>query len=294
MHGIHHSIVPEEVNSNWSSGLTLWDWLHGALKLNVPQQEITIGVAAIRSPAEAGLLKPLRMPFQAQWDLIRLPGDAHPSRPPELSPVYVLKERGAPAGMRTADFSDPEFLRRLRTRDTSALEDLVNVYLPHLIRTSQGMGFTREECEDLAQSAFLSLIESVHRFEARSRIRTFIFGIFYHNVSEYLRSKQHDPEHDDIDTVVASRFDRAGKWIRPPADLERRFHSQEIGSIIDECLNSLPLAHRSAFVLREVEGLSTAEIRKILNVTATNLGVMLFRARNRLRECVERNGLRRG
>jgi len=37
MHGIHHSIVREETDSNWSSGLTLWDWLHGTLRLEVPQ-----------------------------------------------------------------------------------------------------------------------------------------------------------------------------------------------------------------------------------------------------------------
>src|ERR1051326_886517 len=46
MHGIHHSVVERETNSNWSSGLTIWDWLHGTLRLNVPQQEIKIGVPA--------------------------------------------------------------------------------------------------------------------------------------------------------------------------------------------------------------------------------------------------------
>jgi sterol desaturase/sphingolipid hydroxylase (fatty acid hydroxylase superfamily) len=44
MHGIHHSRIDAEVNSNWSSGLTVWDWLHGTLQLNVPQQSIAIGV----------------------------------------------------------------------------------------------------------------------------------------------------------------------------------------------------------------------------------------------------------
>lgn len=72
MHGIHHSIIREETDSNWSSGLTLWDWLHGTLKLNVPQQEITIGVPAFRDPAEVELIKVLSMPFDEQrpaWDL---------------------------------------------------------------------------------------------------------------------------------------------------------------------------------------------------------------------------------
>jgi sterol desaturase/sphingolipid hydroxylase (fatty acid hydroxylase superfamily) len=52
MHGIHHSVVPEETGSNWSSGLTLWDWLHGTLRLNVPQGAITIGVPAYREAGE--------------------------------------------------------------------------------------------------------------------------------------------------------------------------------------------------------------------------------------------------
>ena len=49
MHGIHHSIVERETNANWSSGLTVWDWLHETLRLNVPQVQITIGVPAFRS-----------------------------------------------------------------------------------------------------------------------------------------------------------------------------------------------------------------------------------------------------
>lgn len=75
MHGIHHSIVREETDSNWSSGLTLWDYLHGTLRLNVPQEEITIGVPAYRQPEEVGLLQILVMPLTAERPAWLLPGD---------------------------------------------------------------------------------------------------------------------------------------------------------------------------------------------------------------------------
>jgi sterol desaturase/sphingolipid hydroxylase (fatty acid hydroxylase superfamily) len=91
MHGIHHSIVPEETNANWSSGLTVWDWLHGTLRLNVPQEAITVGVPACRDPGEVTLPKVLALPFEGQRDTWRLPGDGVPARPP--SPVrsdYLL------------------------------------------------------------------------------------------------------------------------------------------------------------------------------------------------------------
>jgi sterol desaturase/sphingolipid hydroxylase (fatty acid hydroxylase superfamily) len=64
MHGIHHSIVERETNSNWSSGLTLWDWLHGTLRLNVPQAEITVGVPAFQEPKGVTLPRILAMPFE--------------------------------------------------------------------------------------------------------------------------------------------------------------------------------------------------------------------------------------
>lgn len=68
MHGIHHSIVEEEMNANWSSGLTLWDRLHGTLRLDVPQDTITIGVPAYRDPQELRLGHILAMPFQNALD----------------------------------------------------------------------------------------------------------------------------------------------------------------------------------------------------------------------------------
>jgi sterol desaturase/sphingolipid hydroxylase (fatty acid hydroxylase superfamily) len=80
MHGIHHSIVREETDSNWSSGLTLWDRLHGTLRLNVPQDEVTIGVPAYREPGDVGLARLLKLPFVRQRPAWVLPGGERPER----------------------------------------------------------------------------------------------------------------------------------------------------------------------------------------------------------------------
>ncbi len=72
LHGIHHSAVRAETDSNWSSGLTVWDWLHGTLRTNVPQSEIVIGVPAFQNPEDVALTKILRLPFETQrpnWQL---------------------------------------------------------------------------------------------------------------------------------------------------------------------------------------------------------------------------------
>ncbi|HVF42693.1 MAG TPA: sterol desaturase family protein [Pyrinomonadaceae bacterium] len=74
MHGIHHSDAKAETDSNWSSGLTVWDWLHGTLRLDVPQSEIKIGVPAYRDPRELGLAEILKMPFAEERPAWQAPG----------------------------------------------------------------------------------------------------------------------------------------------------------------------------------------------------------------------------
>lgn len=91
MHGIHHSIVEEETNSNWSSGFTIWDRLHGTLKLNVLQHEIDIGVPAWRGADDLVLPKIVKMPFVEQRPSFRRPDGRTPRRRP--MPKVVLPDR---------------------------------------------------------------------------------------------------------------------------------------------------------------------------------------------------------
>lgn len=86
LHGIHHSIVPEETNSNFSSGLILWDFLHRTIRMNVPQDEITIGLPAYRDPKEVTLPKVMMMPFGRRRPVWQLPGNGTPERTPPPVP----------------------------------------------------------------------------------------------------------------------------------------------------------------------------------------------------------------
>jgi sterol desaturase/sphingolipid hydroxylase (fatty acid hydroxylase superfamily) len=86
MHGIHHSIVADETNANWSSGLSIWDHLHGTLRLNVPQAAVTIGDPELRRPDEVTLPKMVAMPFARQRPCLHPPGRApRLGRPTDLA-----------------------------------------------------------------------------------------------------------------------------------------------------------------------------------------------------------------
>ena len=90
MHGIHHSIVQRETNSNWGTIFCWWDKLHGTLRRDIRQDEITIGVPAYRDENELTVGRLWLLPFQRQRDYWRLPGGERPERAPR--PADELSE----------------------------------------------------------------------------------------------------------------------------------------------------------------------------------------------------------
>ncbi len=89
MHGIHHSIVQRETNSNWGTVFRWWDQIHGTLRIDIPPAALTIGVAAFRDEDELTFGKRFILPFRKQraW---QLPSGEVPNRKPspasELAP----------------------------------------------------------------------------------------------------------------------------------------------------------------------------------------------------------------
>ena len=82
MHGIHHSIVREETDSNWSTIFSWPDYLHGTIRLNVPQEKITIGLPACQSPDELTWGRLVTMPFAALMPSWQLADGRKPKREP--------------------------------------------------------------------------------------------------------------------------------------------------------------------------------------------------------------------
>jgi len=91
MHGIHHSDYENETNSNWSSLLSAWDWLHGTLLLSVPQREVAIGVPGYGDPRQVTLGRSLALPFRRQREDWKGP-DGRLRRRDHARPVDRLAE----------------------------------------------------------------------------------------------------------------------------------------------------------------------------------------------------------
>lgn len=190
-------------------------------------------------------------------------------------------------------FLDPAFPARIRACEPRALEATVKAYLSHILRAARGAGLNEEQARDSTQEVFKTFIETAERFEGRSHIRTWLFGILYHKISEARRNIAKKESNEDIDDMLEKRFDEKGMWSRPPVEADSATWRREIAKHIEDCMEPLPETQRLSFHLREVEDCDSEEICKILDVSRTNLGVLLYRARNSLRECLEEKGVER-
>src|SRR5262249_56733801 len=87
MHGIHHSVVEDEANSNYSTVFSWWDRLHRSVRLDIPQSALVIGVPAYHEPADNTLWHVLALPFRAQRTYWRWPDGSRPTRDTTMTPV---------------------------------------------------------------------------------------------------------------------------------------------------------------------------------------------------------------
>lgn len=117
-----------------------------------------------------------------------------------------------------------------------------------------------------------------------------MFGILYNKISEYRKQSKKNEPSEDIEKIVNSYFDVNGHWIlsKAPVSPEKFLENSQLLKIINICIDHLSMNHKVAFVLREIEGEIVENICNIMDVTATHLGVLLYRARNQLRECIDR------
>lgn len=186
-------------------------------------------------------------------------------------------------------FKSEEFLNKLFEREEMAVSKLVKAYTQHLYKAALGMGLSEEKAHDVTHSCWLTFFEILDRFEKRSHVRTFLFGILYHKVSEQRRSNMKFENTDPIETVIESQFKSDGHWakdIREPSD---QLEGKEAMSIIEKCLEHLPDLQKSVFMMKVVQEFDSDEICDALNIKATHLRQLLFRGRNRMKDCVERN-----
>ena len=203
----------------------------------------------------------------------------------------------------THDAADLELVSRAREGDEEAFAALVRRYSPALMRLARMYVSSGAVAEEVVQDTWLGVLRGLERFEGRSSFRTWLFRILVNRAkTSGVREHRSVPfaslgpaagaEADEGGaTVDPSRFAQDGAWATPPRrwedEPELALESAEALHIVQEAIDRLPERQRIVITLRDLEGLSSDEVRNALDLTETNQRVLLHRARAKVRAALE-------
>ncbi len=168
---------------------------------------------------------------------------------------------------------------------------------PALLRFALLQLRNRELAEDAVQEALLAVLEKPDQYSGASSFRTYVTGILKFKIIDGLRiagrSVQFDAEPDQSeDDVIDQLFLANGHTVDPPrswGNPDSILEQNDFFKVMEVCLEKLPPQNARVFMMREWLELESEEICKELKLSSSNLWVILYRSRLRLRECLDIN-----
>lgn len=152
-----------------------------------------------------------------------------------------------------------------------------------------------ETARDLVQETLIAAWKARGNFRGDASPRTWLIGILKHKIIDHVRREVHDRNlKEQVETdPTSSWFSANGSWIEAPRawsdNPEGMAENEQLRKVLADCIGKLPGKQRMVFSMREMAGEDSETICNEADITATNLHVMLHRARMALRRCLEIN-----
>jgi RNA polymerase sigma-70 factor, ECF subfamily len=196
--------------------------------------------------------------------------------------------------------ADPE-LDAIRSGDEAAFEAIITRYHGPLMRLA--MAYVRDAgvAEDVVQETWITCLRSLERFEGRSSLKTWVFGILM-NIARAHRRKElrilpfsslfkKDDSDSKKPTVEPGRFGSNGLWATPPDSWsnvpEATLINREALDRVKLAIEALPERQKEVVVLRDIAGMDAREVCELLAISAANQRVRLHRGRAAVRKMLE-------
>ncbi len=214
---------------------------------------------------------------------------------PPLNSVSVEKaDSGTESPSSTGGFDEAALVARAKSGDVSAFSDLVRQYDRRVFRMAKQITQNDDDAEDVLQETFLKAYTHLDDFQGNSKFYTWLVRIAVNEALMKLRKRRSDrtvPLDEPIDTGEDEVVREIAVWDENP---EQQYSRDELGTILDEAIQSLKPAYRTVFILRDIEEMSIEETAETLDLSISAVKSRLLRARLQLREKLTRLFKRKG
>jgi len=198
--------------------------------------------------------------------------------------------------MDTAQESDSEhpLIDRLKQKDPAAYRTAVRTYSPGMLAVAR-FYLDASTAEEVVQDCWITVIDAIEKFEGRSGLKTWLHRIVANRCKNKLRSVKREVSTDfqeQLDPDLADRFNASGRWQTPTKlrfdeTADALLENGALSDCLDKHLTRLPETQRCALMLYEAHQHKSEDVCNILDVNASNLRVLLHRARQKIFLMVE-------
>lgn len=180
--------------------------------------------------------------------------------------------------------NENEIISRILNGEKSLYEIIVRRYNPFLYKLGRSYNYNHDDTQDLMQDTYIDAYKNLGQYKGIANFKTWLFRIMLNNCFRKKEKLSYKNEvMQDINDNSKPLFSHTGH------DTERIVHNKELGEIIEKALSEIPFDYRMAFSLREINGLNVAETAELLDISEANVKVRVNRAKNMLREIIEKN-----
>jgi RNA polymerase sigma-70 factor (ECF subfamily) len=187
-----------------------------------------------------------------------------------------------PAGAAAASPTDDELLMAARQGDAAALEALLVRYQPRLYRFGLRMCGNVDDAGDVAQESLISMARSLRSFRGDASVSSWLFTIARRFCIRKRRRSRFAPEREE--SLDAPGVDAAQRLADAGPDPEQNATNKELAAALTHAIDALDPSQREVLLLRDVEGLSAADVAKVLGVSVDAVKSRLHRARVAVRQ----------
>lgn len=194
--------------------------------------------------------------------------------------------------MNSIKHNEQSLIKRLIEGDQKAFEQVVSLH--HNIMLSIARAIVGEAfADEVVQDAWISAIKALPKFERRSSLKTWLLHIVSNGAKSRVRRENRSISldegwqsvPDDKFDAIGHRFDDVFAWEQ--ATPEALLANDQLQAVIQDSFQQLPAMQRAALTMYDMEGIKMDEICNILEVTSSNVRVLLHRARTTLHHSIE-------
>lgn len=186
--------------------------------------------------------------------------------------------------MMDKQIEDAEIISRVLSGEKQLYELIVRRFNPVLYRIGRTYGYNHEDTQDIMQESFVDAYRGLSGFRGDASFKTWISRVMLNRCFQQVQKTRLQKE-----LTVSINDNKEAMYTSSENETEKRMKQRELAFVLEDAMSKIPLDYRMVFILREVNGMDTAQTAALLNITSSNVKVRLSRSKTMLRKEIEKS-----